>query len=401
MKKVICVILGIMLVLPLWACNDGIKNIVSDPERSAEIPMPEFGNIEAPEPNQGAAASGDISGNLLDCEVSIDGAVYKLPCKYSEFEANGWEIEEDPGKIEPNKYASLDLMKDRSKIRVSVTNFGGNVVSVNDCHVTNLYLDGSNYGLNGMDAFIAKGITFGASIDEVKAAFGDPKDQDDYEYSIYVSYENDSSDVRFTFDVEDNKRLSEISINCNELSEEAQPSTEVSDEIPSIVQKYVAPTSIPDDWKKFTVKYDGKLYKLPAPVSEFTSAGWELEEDTDPLTVIKAKDYKSTTLENGKMYTFTYLYNFSANAEYAKHCFVSEVGYDINRNPVNIELAKGITQKSKKDAVIKAYGKPDQEARDGDYEMISYGTYDANMQFIFDAKGKIMRISLKKTDLNI
>ena len=96
---------------------------------------------------------------------------------------------------------------------------------------------------------LAKGIEYGVStVDDITNAYGTPTDT--YESDIYTKLTYELSryqDVELYVSTETGT-LSEFDIgNFIETEETASTNTEVSDEVPEIVSKYVVPTALGDD----------------------------------------------------------------------------------------------------------------------------------------------------------
>ena len=120
-----------------------------------------------------------------------------------------------------------------------------------------------------------------------------------YEYDIYNT-------IEIMVGTEE-KVITQISVrNFVPLESEAgqTESEEVSDEIPEIVTKYVAPTEMGKSLSDFTVEFDGDLYKLPAPVSEFVKNGWEIQENNSDMAIVARGYGKVTLMRNNQTVDF-------------------------------------------------------------------------------------------------
>lgn len=160
-----------------------------------------------------------------------------------------------------------------------------------------------------------------------------------YEYETY-------QDVEIQVDKE-TKVVSKIDMrNMIETAgeaDQAQAEAAVSDEVTEEVKSYQAPTELGDDLTKFIVEYDGALYQMPAPVSEFEKNGWTVKEDQSDMTV-KGKDFGWVSLMKNNQELRAIAQNYGDNATTIRNCFVTTVKGDDNSTDMPITVQKGITR---------------------------------------------------------
>lgn len=138
----------------------------------------------------------ELSDNLFDFQISIDGTVYQFPMEYSEFEAMGWEYSGDSTEIlEAGRWdMPPDLWHKEG--------YGVYVILANPTTEDVSYSESTVSGILLMDAFLAEcdweimlpgGIQYDVSnADDIKAAYGEPSyEPDNIDYTMEYIYEGD------------------------------------------------------------------------------------------------------------------------------------------------------------------------------------------------------------------
>ena len=87
----------------------------------------------------------ELSTDLFSWQVSIDGVVYTLPCEFSEFEKNGWELfveegHEDDGIMGANCHGSIEMKKGEDRITVWLQNTTDEDLEYSKCPVVEVEL---------------------------------------------------------------------------------------------------------------------------------------------------------------------------------------------------------------------------------------------------------------------
>ena len=158
------------------------------------------------------------------------------------------------------------------------------------------------------------------------------------------------------------------------VDSQADPSASSTEVVDSQADSGTSSTELSNDWKAYQFQLEGKVFTLPCKLSDLKAVGYELRKK-DPFVVNPDQEVYGTSVENDKGYTLTgtfknmsekvcdisecWLYEFSAsNASYNKD--------------MNIAFPGGITFKSTKDDVIKAYGKPSKEDKVDNSESLTY-----------------------------
>lgn len=305
-----------------------------------------------------AAAEGDgtqadvqtLSDDIYSFQAEIDGEVYQFPMSYGEFTAKGWTYDGDAAQtIEPEQYTAAETFKkDSLKLYATIFNLGMNTVPFSECQIGGFSVDSYMMKDSAFSVKLPKGIEFGVStLEDVKAAYGEPSREYDGEMYTALTYEYETyQDVEIQVDKE-TKVVSKIDMrNIIETAgeeEQAQAEAAVSDEVTEEVKSYQAPTELGDDFTKFIVEYDGALYQMPAPVSEFEKNGWTVKEDQSDMTV-KGKDFGWVSLTKNDQELRAIAQNYGDNATTIRNCFVTTVKGDDNSTDMPITVQKGITR---------------------------------------------------------
>ena len=87
----------------------------------------------------------ELSTDLFSWQVSIDGVIYTLPCEFSEFEKNGWELfvkkgHEDEGIMGANCNGSIEMKKGEDRITVWLQNTTDEDLDYSKCPVVEVEL---------------------------------------------------------------------------------------------------------------------------------------------------------------------------------------------------------------------------------------------------------------------
>ncbi len=174
--------------------TDTGTEITSEPEITSESEITSNSELTAkPETTSNSAitsksetsASTDISAvfpdqlsdDLYDFQISIDGTVYQFPMGYSDLEALGWEYMGDHSEtLSAGQYTSNEhWTKENASISVSLANLSTDTAAFSDCQVVGIELEHSYLADCGWEILLPGGIRWGVSnADDIKAAYGDP-----------------------------------------------------------------------------------------------------------------------------------------------------------------------------------------------------------------------------------
>ena len=296
----------------------------------SEMSITEEASIEEGESaTEETSVQGEItlSENLEDYTFSFDGVVYQLPCDYSLFKQNGWTIYDGSDKSESTElvgtsYDWFYLTNGDTKVDIYLYNPSGNVQEAKDCKVGKIEVSKHDE----IDFSVAKGITFDSSVDEIKDAFGTPSDTYSGDSYQSLTYESDSDNYyeEVKFYVYDDTSYNYITLENMVLSGEE---TEVSQDVPEYLSSYVAPTELPSDTEQPVFELDGKLYRLPCPLTEFTDDGWEIES-VDVKTINAGNyDYSALSIKKGDVELSLGMYNFAKVAVSTENAAVYKIDF--------------------------------------------------------------------------
>lgn len=311
----------------------------------------------AQEDSADSESTGELGDDIYSFSMEFDGQTMKFPMTYQEFTDMGWELSssEDPDtKVSTNSYGMLTFNKGASSVYADVINLGINEVGLEDCLIGGISVDGSyDVDLTAVSVKLPGDIELGkATLDDIKAAYGEPSDT--YEGDLYtkLTYQKDSyQEVELSVFKDDNT-LKEVDMRNFEEPEDYDKGT-VSDEVPDIVTSYEAPTALGDDMMDTAVEYMGDLYSLPAPVSAFTANGWEIQDAEDTPYVEGGGIAFIDMMKNNQSIHFS-VYNETENATALENCFVRELSFaTYDPESIEMKLSGDITLGADKAELIK------------------------------------------------
>ncbi|SDF36192.1 hypothetical protein [Marvinbryantia formatexigens] len=308
----------------------------------------ESGSADA---TDGGDADTTLSDDIYSFQIKIDGELYQFPMSWADFTAHGWEYQSDASaELSPNSYSVAETFKKGNlEVYTQIVNFGLNTQAFSECTIAGISIDNWQFS-DAPDTVIELpgGITYGVStLEDVKAAYGEPSDTYDGELYTKLSYRYDyyqewslyiEKETGVLYEVElENMIADEATATANEAA-----AAEVSDEPTEEVLAYTAPTELGDDPLSFTVDYAGALYQLPAPVSVFEENGWTIkEEDSD--NIIAGGDFGWVYMMKDNQEYHTTVRNYSKNAATLRNCFVTTVEAGVYDANLPITIPTGIT----------------------------------------------------------
>lgn len=347
-KTLIMVLTGCMVLSPVSVYAADATETTTEAEVT---------ETAAQEDSADSESTGELGDDIYSFSMEFDGQTMKFPMTYQEFTDMGWELSssEDPDtKVSTNSYGMLTFNKGASSVYADVINLGINEVGLKDCLIGGISVDGSyDVDLAAVSVKLPGDIELGkATLDDIKAAYGEPSDT--YEGDLYtkLTYEKDSyQEVELSVFKDDNT-LKEVDMRNFEEPEDYDKGT-VSDEVPDIVTSYEAPTALGDDMMDTDVEYMGDLYSLPAPVSAFTANGWEIQNAEDTPYVEGNGLAFIDMMKNNQSIHFS-VYNETENATALENCFVRELSFaTYDPESIEMKLSGDITLGADKAELIK------------------------------------------------
>ncbi len=267
----------------------------------------------------------NLSDDIYDFQVSINGTVYQFPMWYSDFEALGWEYDGDNTQtLSANQYTTTEVWKkDGIKVYTSFANLSMNTAAFTDCMVCGITLDKYNLKECDWEIILPGGIQYGVSDTEaIKAAYGDPTSDYDGESYYKMSYEYDMYSNIEVYVYKESGVLEEIKI--RNIVELEGADNSVDPTVPEIVKNYQAPTELGTDLYSFNVEFEGNLYTLPCPVSEFLANGFEIDERNTDME-IAAGSFGWVDLKYNNQTLHVIARNYADYATVIENCFVVSV----------------------------------------------------------------------------
>ena len=325
-----------------------------------------------------------LGDDIYSFSMEFDGQTMKFPMTYQDFVGMGWELSsrEDPDmKISTNSYGFVSFNKGKNSVSAEVMNLGINEVGLEDSLIGGITVDGSyDIDLTSVSVKLPGGIELGKStLDDIKAAYGDPSDT--YEGDLYtkVTYEKDTyQEVELSVFKDDNTLKK---VDMENLEEpEGYDKGAVSDEVPDIVTAYKAPDALGSDMLDTAVEYMGDFYSLPAPVSAFTANGWEIQNAEDTPYVEGNGLAFIDMMKNNQSIHFS-VYNETENATALENCFVRELSFaTYEPESIEMKLSGDITLGADKAELIKMADEKGYISEENDDYLRIYPNKDAKIR---------------------
>ena len=283
-------------------------------------------------------AADTSSAELMDFSFTFDGVPYKLPCDYKEFADNGWILDTDTSEeVNANTYGFSRLKKGDTKVSVSIYNPTSNVQKVEDCKISEITV----YARDNVSFELPKGITVASSAEEIRNAYGKPsKSTTDSDYeSLQYMPDEDSYHSQVNFYIYNEPDNSYISVK-NMIVQEGDK-TEASTEVPSYLASYKAPEELGTDPQSPIFELDGKLYRLPCPLSAFTDNGWVIyEKDADSIDAGNTS-YSTVTITKDQVSVDLGMANFAKTSTIIENCAVNRVSFRRTKTSSKDDVPEG------------------------------------------------------------
>lgn len=298
-----------------------------------------------------------MSEDIYSFQIEYDGELFELPMAFSELTDRGWKLSkyDDPNtKVGTNSYAMVGFVKGDLELRADVINFGINEAALEECLIGGLTVDASysEMDFNENPVELPGGILMGSStLDDIKAAYGEPSDTYEGDNYVKVTYERDMyQDVELYVYKEQNALLQASLRNFTEPEDFDKGS--VSTEAPDIVTAYQAPTEPGKDFMDPVVEYFGDLYTLPAPVSAFTANGWELKDVEEGAFAEGGGLEFIEMMKENQTVRFS-VYNLTENAVTIENCFVTELKHaEYDPEVIAMKLSGDISLGAERDDLV-------------------------------------------------
>ena len=167
------------------------------------------------------------------------------------------------------------------------------------------------------------------------------------------------------------------------------------------------PSAISNDWRDFSFRLEGHVYRLPCDFSEFAENGWTLKYFYTDLP-LEPYSSRADFMQKDGLQVQISLVNPGDQSKAPEDCLVDSISiYEGFYGHFDFEVAKGISVGCSSRKVLAAFGSATQEdwyGVDGDgsgepttIHMLRYETqrgYDQSMTFFFDENERLKDIDL-------
>ncbi len=356
--------------------------ISEETAESTEISEETQESDEPTEETEGSttAAPTELSDDIYDFQISIDGTVYQFPMWYSDFEAlGGWEFKGDTSAtLSSNQYSAAEVWeKDDIKIYTDIANLSINSVTFDQGMIAGITVDQYYMKDSGWEILLPKGIEFGVSgADDIIAAYGTPSDT--YEGSLYqkLTYEYDSYQDIDLYVYNETGTLDKIEL--RNMIELEGADNSVDSTVPDIVKNYTAPESVGDDLYAFNIELEGNIYKLPCPVSVLLENGFTINENNSNKEFAAGGFGWVEFKYNNQTYRTT-VRNYADYATTAENCFVTSMKSSIFDPDFQLTIPCDIKRGDKEEDVLKILENYNYELNAEDNSEFKYYTvFDPN-----------------------
>lgn len=410
-KKVLALLLAISCTLSIAACGasgdnetpsaadearEALANEFEEPEveeeqetedeQEEEPEVEEEPEEEEPEsaekPMQPAQAPGELSDDLYDFQISIDGTVYQFPMWFSEFEALGWEYDGDPtNTLSSNQYTLSEVWKkDGIRIYTRLANLSMNTVPFSESMVAGISLEKYNLKDCDWDIILPGGIQWGVSnADDIIAAYGDPTDDYDGDMYYKMTYEYDWYREIELYVYKEEGVLLQIDI--ENIVELEGADNSIDETVPDLVKDYTAPKSLGTDFYAYTAQMEGVVYSLPCPVSVLLENGFTIDKSKSD-DVVAAGSFGWVSLKYNNQTLRAIAENYADYATTIENCFVTSMESSIYGPEFDLVLPGNIKVGVSEDAVKKAVKGFNCEVETSDSGYTYYTVSDPNLSVL-------------------
>lgn len=340
MKKGVAVLVILIMVLSLFtSCGFGsVDNLKKDisPELDSEVIASEEDEVNDTY-DDSVSDTQTLSDSYESYQFMIFGEVYTLPISYTDMLSKGWVLQSQIEKsVSSGRYELERFVKDNIVVYCDIRNFDVSVKSYSECYISKVWY---KYDVANSTEFILPGnIKVNEStIDDVIEVYGNEGYRSDWRDTIDLNYSSahDQKSIYLSFDV-NTKILKTASVENNIIPKDFIKSSVNEEEY----IKYVRPTSLGTSISDGIISYDGVIYALGCPLSEFLNNGWEIDGSETENDVINSgvttfisltykDDFRDTYFNDEEIDDplFGYsveviIYNFASDARLLKNCSV-------------------------------------------------------------------------------
>lgn len=354
--------------------EDDVVEEESEPE--VEEPEEEPEEEEPKKISEKPAGPSELSDDLYDFQISIDGDVYQIPMWYSDFEALGWEYDGDNTQtLSSNQYTLTEVWtKDGFKVYTRFANLSMNTVPFSESMIAGITLDKFYLEECDWEILLPGGIQYGVSnADDIKAAYGEPTS--DYDSDLYykMTYKSDNYSEIELYVYKESDTLQQVEI--ENIVELEGADNSVDDTVPDIVTSYEAPKSLSSDFYDYTAQMEGVVYSLPCPVSVLIENGFKIDTNSSDSEVASGGiGWVDLRYNNQTLHTM--VENYADYATTTENCFAVSMKSSVNGPKFELVFPGNIKVGDSEDAVKKAVGGFNCEVETSDSGYTYYVVYD-------------------------
>lgn len=341
--------------------------------------------------------SGSLSNEIFDFTISIDGTVYTLPAKLDDFKNSGWKysFDENPEtkEIKGEGYDTSTIENSNGRLTVTVVNNSGDVQLFSNCDVGGIDYSFSSVS-NKCSIVVAKNLNVNSktTYDAIKKAWGEPTAELNGQYGITLRYEK-SAYVFYQYSFDNDGKITEFEAR----NWEPGSNNNTQELHPDYLDNYVKPVQLSEDIFSYVLRLQGDLYKLPAPVSEFTNNGWSIVSQVDHVAAGQEAVSGLRMSKNGVELTFN-IKNFSdkqtsSNETMVTNVYVNSVFYP----DVDFELSGGIKfGMTENEFISKIDVSSFEKSSFSGKTEYAYTTFSNHFYFTFNSDSKLAEVNIGK-----
>ena|GEM_PF-2154472 len=375
---------------------------LSDRGRERAIREHQPDTVPTPPDTDNDLAPEGLSPYLDSFMFSLDGVLYTLPFPFAELADNGWVGDEDD-------FAERTANPRASGGSATIRN-GGHTVRIDffnpteyEALLTESYVSGISISTNwheGTELIFPGNIRLGDTYETLLHTHGDPYSwRENIDGSETFTYNPDQVLVSFVVAL-DTDWIHHMSMSATfRASQTLIPREPIPhfepDDFPAAVSTYETPTELGGDWWSFTLRVDGDLYRLPAPMAAFLDNGWTLHHDG--ITIGPTAVGFAMRINRDGNFMRAWFTNYDTYHRPVAHTFVTRLDFDFQDpdTSIPIELPGGITEHSTIEEMIAVFGAPADFSEDGDEISYYFGTEYAGITVIVHRNtGAIQEISV-------
>lgn len=297
---------------------------------------------------QATQYTSQLSDDIFEFTIKLNGVVYKFPETVDNFESNGWVIADDKksATLEPQESIDVSAKNDTGYITLHFFNDGDTAKSVKDCQVGGVTLSFNRSNTYTIELSKGLVLTEESTLTDIIFLWGEYSgvELDKYFFENVKTKDNSS-----TYVFETNKDNTLFSVTIKNFNADKTDSGLVLEGI-DVTTGNVAET-LSDKLEDGVIGINGKAYSFPIKVSDLTSAGWEL---TIGSTKLAPNEITALSFSYGNEQIFAGVINTTDTEIQIDEAILYDLEYSFFEIDSGFEFANGIKPGMSKDAFLKA-----------------------------------------------